>query len=163
MAEDVVAPVAAAPFRRPTVPILNFGKHYHLCGCRRLGLEGEERTVKARIIPFRFGTAYNITIRADGEDDTDGAYLWANGARVKSFLKFFSGRVDGAGRRRGVWVAPVFLELREEKSRLRYLKLKRGYPGVSESWKIITNSDIATGSNINTAKNAKGELNIDLV
>ncbi|MCM3902270.1 MAG: SAM-dependent chlorinase/fluorinase [Pyrinomonadaceae bacterium] len=91
-------------------------------------------TVKARIIHIdRFGNCITNLTRSELTEKmiADGAYLVANGAKVKSFRNFFS---EQPGRRRevfGIWGSAGFLELAaNNKSAAKILKAKRGLPVV---------------------------------
>ena len=131
---DVFAPVAAA---------LSVGTQPSELGkkikdpvrlARLMPEKSKNGTVKARIIHIdRFGNCItNLTQRELSEAMiADGAYLVVNGAKVKSFRKFFS---EDGGRGRevfGIWGSAGFLELAaKNKSAAKILKAKRGHPVV---------------------------------
>lgn len=131
---DVFAPVAAA--LSAGIDPSEFGQQ--ITNPVRLASLVPEKskngTVRARIIHIdRFGNCVtNITARELTEKMiTDGAYLVANGVKVKSFRKFFSERSGRGGAVFGVWGSTGFLELAAmEKSAARILKSKRGQPVV---------------------------------
>lgn len=87
-------------------------------------------TVKARIIHIdRFGNCItNLTRRELNEKMIDdGAYLVANGAKIKSFRNFFSEEGGRAKEVFGIWGSAGFLELAAKyKSAAKIMKAKRG-------------------------------------
>ncbi len=131
---DVFAPVAAA--LSTGIDPSEFGKQ--ITDPVRLASlipeKSKNGTVKARIIHIdRFGNCVTNITPADLTEKmiTDGAYLIANGYKVKSFRKFFS---EEGGRDRdafGIWGSAGFLELAvKDKSAAKILKAKRGQPVV---------------------------------
>jgi S-adenosylmethionine hydrolase len=131
---DVFAPVAAA-LSNGTDPT-EFGKQ--ITNPARLPPLTPEKshngTVKARIIHIdRFGNCItNLTPRELTEKMiADGAYLVANGAKVKSFRNFFSEPGGRGTEVFGIWGSAGFLELAaKDKSAAKILKAKRGQPVV---------------------------------
>ncbi len=91
-------------------------------------------TLKARIIHIdRFGncitsiTPFVLTEKMIA----DGAHLIVNGAKVKSFRKFFSEQGARGTKVFGIWGSAGFLELvAKDKSAAKILKAKRGQPVV---------------------------------
>jgi S-adenosyl-L-methionine hydrolase (adenosine-forming) len=129
---DVFAPVAAA-LSAGTDPS-EFGNQItNPVLLAPLTLEKSSKgTIRARIIHIdRFGNCItNITHRELTEKMiADGAYLLANGAKIKSFRNFFSEQ-GGRGREVfGIWGSAGFLELAaKNKSAAKILKAKRGQP-----------------------------------
>jgi S-adenosyl-L-methionine hydrolase (adenosine-forming) len=131
---DVFAPVAAA--LSTGVDPSEFGKQI-TNPVRLASLIAEKSkngTVKARIIHIdRFGNCITNITPPDLTEKmiADGAYLIANGAKVKSFRKSFSEQ-GGRGREVfGIWGSAGFLELAAtDKSAAKILKAKRGQPVV---------------------------------
>jgi len=128
---DVFAPVAAA--LSTGIDPLEFGKQVtNPVRLAPLVLEKSKNgTVKARIIHIdRFGNCITNITPGDLTEKmiTDGAYVVANGAKVRSFRKFFS---EHGGRGRevfGIWGSAGFLELAvKDKSAARILKAQRGH------------------------------------
>lgn len=127
---DVFAPVAAA-LSTGTDPT-EFGKQ--ITNPARLAPLTPEKskngTVKARIIHIdHFGNCItNLTPRELTEQMiTDGAYLVANGTKVKSFRHFFSEQSARGKEVFGIWGSAGFLELAaKDKSAAKILKTKRG-------------------------------------
>jgi S-adenosylmethionine hydrolase len=127
---DVFAPVAAA---------LSIGTQPSELGkkikdpvrlARLMPEKSKNGTVKARIIHIdRFGNCItNLTQRDLSEAMiADGAYLVVNGAKVKSFRKFFS-EYGGRGKEVfGIWGSSGFLELAaKNKSAAKILNAKHG-------------------------------------
>lgn len=131
---DVFAPVAAA--LSTGIDPTEFGKQITDSVLLAPLLPGKSKNgkVKARIIHIdHFGNCItNITPRELTEKMiADGAYLVANGAKVKSFRNFFSEQ-PGRGREVfAIWGSAGFLELAaNQKSAAKILKAKRGQPVV---------------------------------
>jgi S-adenosyl-L-methionine hydrolase (adenosine-forming) len=131
---DVFAPVAAALSNGIDPP--EFGKQINNPAVLT-PLKPEKSkngTVRARIIHIdRFGNCItNLTPSELTEGMiADGAYLVANGAKVKSFRKFFAEKVGRGREVFGIWGSAGFLELVvKNKSAAKILKAKRGQPVV---------------------------------
>ncbi|MCM3873065.1 MAG: SAM-dependent chlorinase/fluorinase [Pyrinomonadaceae bacterium] len=131
---DVFAPVAAA--LSTGVDPSKFGKQ--ITNPVRLASlipeKSKKGTVKARIIHIdRFGNCItNITPRELTEEMIDdGVHLVANGAKVKSFQKFFSEQQERGREVFGIWGSAGFLELAvKNKSAAKILRARRGQPVV---------------------------------
>jgi S-adenosyl-L-methionine hydrolase (adenosine-forming) len=131
---DVFAPVAAA-LSNGIAPS-EFGKQITnpVLLAPLLPEKSKNGTVRARIIHIdRFGNCItNLTSRELTEEMiSDGAYLVANGAKVKSFRNFFSEQGGRGKEVFGIWGSAGFLELAaKDKSAAKILKAKRGQPVV---------------------------------
>ncbi len=131
---DVFAPVAGA--LSTGIDPSDFGKQItNPVLLKPLAPEkSKNSTVKARIIHIdRFGNCItNLTPRELTEKMiADGAYLVANGAKVKSFRTFFSEQGERGTEVFGIWGSAGFLELAaKDKSASKILKAKRGQPVV---------------------------------
>jgi S-adenosyl-L-methionine hydrolase (adenosine-forming) len=127
---DVFAPVAAA-LSNGIAPS-EFGKQITnpVLLAPLMHEKSKNGTVKARIIHIdRFGNCItNLTSRELTEKMiSDGAYLVANGAKVKSFRNFFSEQGGRGAEVFGIWGSAGFLELAaKDESAAKILKAKRG-------------------------------------
>jgi S-adenosylmethionine hydrolase len=127
---DVFAPVAAALSNG--IDPSEFGKQITnpVLLASLVPKKSKNGTVKAKIIHIdRFGNCItNITPRELTEKMVaDGAYLVANGAKVKSFRNYFSEQSRRGREVFGIWGSAGFLELAaKDRSAARILKAKRG-------------------------------------
>ena len=129
---DVFAPVAAGLSNG--IDPTEFGKQ--ITNPAQLAPLSPEKTkngtVNAKIIHIdRFGNCItNLTPRELTEKmAADGAYLQANGTKIKSFRKYFSEQGGRGKEVFGIWGSAGFLELAaKDKSAAKILKAKRGQP-----------------------------------
>jgi S-adenosyl-L-methionine hydrolase (adenosine-forming) len=131
---DVFAPVAAAISNG--IDTSEFGEQINnpVMLPPLMPQKSKNGSIKGRIIHIdRFGNC--ITNLTPGELTekmiADGAHLVANGAKVKSFRKFFSEQRGRGKEVFGIWGSAGFLELAaKDKSAAKILKAKRGQPVV---------------------------------